>query len=270
MTIVYNTLPDLQIGFSLVFMCIGFGFFVLRGITAGIPGPGYWGLCFFSNAFGFLCWSGILPFERTVYYLAGEAFHILGFGFMVVGALAFTEVVVKKAAAATICSLWAFSWLATLMFFSENDAVAIIVLKYLRSVPIAACGLMLILGKDDGEAVGRRIAGYSLLFWGIFISLSVFFEMSGLVYFSLLVGLQTLAAFGMVAMLVNRIKVKNEDNEKHIEKLEGILPICSYCKKIRDKEDNWKLLEEYIEDRTDASFSHGICPECFEKHRPDR
>jgi methyl-accepting chemotaxis protein len=47
-----------------------------------------------------------------------------------------------------------------------------------------------------------------------------------------------------------------------IKQLEGILPICMYCKKIRDDKDNWQMLEEYISDHSEAFFSHGICPNC--------
>jgi hypothetical protein len=58
--------------------------------------------------------------------------------------------------------------------------------------------------------------------------------------------------------------------QKHVKQLEGILPICSYCKKIRDEKNEWHRLEEYIEDRSKAEFSHGICPECLEKYHPHR
>jgi hypothetical protein len=44
--------------------------------------------------------------------------------------------------------------------------------------------------------------------------------------------------------------------------LRGLLPICSYCKKIRDGQGDWQMLEKYIEDRTGATFTHGICETC--------
>jgi len=49
-----------------------------------------------------------------------------------------------------------------------------------------------------------------------------------------------------------------------IKTLKGIIPICSGCKKIRDDKGYWNLLESYIEKHSDASFSHGMCPECSE------
>ena len=48
------------------------------------------------------------------------------------------------------------------------------------------------------------------------------------------------------------------------EHLQGLLPICSYCKKIRDDKNYWHQVERYIEDHENVSFSHGICPDCFE------
>lgn len=51
-----------------------------------------------------------------------------------------------------------------------------------------------------------------------------------------------------------------------VRQLEGLLPICSYCKKIRDDDQAWCQVEEYVSRRTEATFSHGICPECYERH----
>jgi hypothetical protein len=50
-----------------------------------------------------------------------------------------------------------------------------------------------------------------------------------------------------------------------VKKLVGNLPICGYCKKIRDDQESWYQLEEYITEHSDALFSHGVCPECLEK-----
>ncbi len=50
----------------------------------------------------------------------------------------------------------------------------------------------------------------------------------------------------------------------HVKQLEGILPICSYCKKIRNDLDCWQHVETFVADHSQAKFSHGICPACFE------
>jgi PAS domain S-box-containing protein len=54
-----------------------------------------------------------------------------------------------------------------------------------------------------------------------------------------------------------------------IKTLKGILPICASCKRIRDDKGYWNQIEAYIRDRSDAQFSHGICPECREKLYPE-
>jgi hypothetical protein len=50
-----------------------------------------------------------------------------------------------------------------------------------------------------------------------------------------------------------------------VRTLREILPICSYCKKIRDDENYWQNVESYISQHTNTRFSHGICPSCFEQ-----
>ena len=49
----------------------------------------------------------------------------------------------------------------------------------------------------------------------------------------------------------------------NVKQLRGLLPMCSYCKKIRVDDKYWQQLEGYLSDHSDAEFSHGICPECF-------
>jgi PAS domain S-box-containing protein len=55
----------------------------------------------------------------------------------------------------------------------------------------------------------------------------------------------------------------------HTKTLQGIIPICSACKKIREEKMIWKPIEEYIRDHTDANFSHTLCPECAKRLHPD-
>ena len=49
-----------------------------------------------------------------------------------------------------------------------------------------------------------------------------------------------------------------------VKQLHGILPICSYCRKIRDNSDYWQTVEQYLATHSEAKFSHGICPLCYE------
>ncbi len=64
-------------------------------------------------------------------------------------------------------------------------------------------------------------------------------------------------------------KEKLQEALSEIKTLQGIIPICSYCKQIRDDEGLWNALEEYIRQRSEAVFSHSICPDCLRKHFPE-
>ena len=66
----------------------------------------------------------------------------------------------------------------------------------------------------------------------------------------------------------NLIKKLNKAASE-IKTLKGILPLCSYCKKIRDDKGYWEQVDTYIHANTDADISHGICPDCLKKHFPE-
>jgi hypothetical protein len=55
-----------------------------------------------------------------------------------------------------------------------------------------------------------------------------------------------------------------------IRTLQGLLPICMHCHKIREGKDGWTQLEEYVSQHSEAKFSHGICPECLKKLYPEK
>jgi len=69
--------------------------------------------------------------------------------------------------------------------------------------------------------------------------------------------------------LNKELQIRKEELEKalsEIKTLKGILPICSYCKKIRDDKGYWNQIESYIHKHSEAEFSHSICPNCLKKH----
>jgi hypothetical protein len=76
--------------------------------------------------------------------------------------------------------------------------------------------------------------------------------------------------------ITNPILAKLHDTVSKLERavgevktLRGILPICSFCKKIRDDEGYWNQVEVYVKERSDADFSHSICPDCMKEHYPE-
>jgi signal transduction histidine kinase len=67
----------------------------------------------------------------------------------------------------------------------------------------------------------------------------------------------------------DRVIVELQDALAHIITLTGLLPTCASCKRIRDAENNWVQMEVYIQKHSDATFTHGICPECAKKLYPE-
>jgi DNA-binding response OmpR family regulator len=65
-------------------------------------------------------------------------------------------------------------------------------------------------------------------------------------------------------MVLRRRIVELEAALAEVEQIQGLLCICSDCKRIRDDADNWKTIEKYLAARTDLTFTHGVCPKCME------
>jgi len=92
-------------------------------------------------------------------------------------------------------------------------------------------------------------------------------------------GLGTFVGTQGIARDISARKQAEEEREKlhaklqeafdNIKTLKGLLPICANCKNIRDDKGYWNQIEAYIRDRSDAEFSHSICPDCAEKLYPD-
>lgn len=74
------------------------------------------------------------------------------------------------------------------------------------------------------------------------------------------VGLRVVA---LQQSLADRVR-ELEQALQNVQQLQGLLPICCYCKRIRDDGNYWQRVEEYIAAHSGAQFSHGICPNCFE------
>lgn len=63
------------------------------------------------------------------------------------------------------------------------------------------------------------------------------------------------------------IAIRERDHAlARVRTLHGLIPICAYCKRIRDEKQMWHAIESYIAANSDAQFSHGICPACSKEH----
>lgn len=73
----------------------------------------------------------------------------------------------------------------------------------------------------------------------------------------------------IVAFLTDKVACQHRELKREVNALEGLLPICSFCKKIRNDKEEWEPIEIYIRSRSDTEFSHGLCPECAHTHYAD-
>jgi len=79
--------------------------------------------------------------------------------------------------------------------------------------------------------------------------------------------LQALSRQVMALLEFRRILTHLAETLDHVKQLQALLPICAWCKRVRDDEGYWNQVETYFHDHTGADFTHGICPECLKKVR---
>ena len=83
----------------------------------------------------------------------------------------------------------------------------------------------------------------------------------------------------LLCILYGGFKQANKENSKliielqdalaEVKTLSGLMPICSFCKKIRDDKGYWNQFESYIKEHSQVEFSHSICPECAKNQYPE-
>jgi len=75
----------------------------------------------------------------------------------------------------------------------------------------------------------------------------------------------------LAARVTSALKIEHQRQQleralEEVKALKGLLPICSYCKKIRSDDNYWQEIENYISEHSEAEFSHSICPNCYQTH----
>jgi hypothetical protein len=144
-------------------------------------------------------------------------------------------------------------WLAVLLHFTDYFTGPVINLPTLFIVPVALAAWYN--GRNWGLALAISMPLVRLSFH------SVWQVQWTLVEHGINCGLLILTFSGF-AILIDTIAAQG----RTIQCLEGILPICCFCKKIRSEDQAWHQIEQYITERSEATFSHGWCPACAEKH----
>lgn len=70
------------------------------------------------------------------------------------------------------------------------------------------------------------------------------------------------ALFLCLGLLICWLGQKLHASQRKMKVLSGLLPVCAWCKRVRDEQGEWQMLESYIHDRSEADFTHGMCPDC--------
>jgi hypothetical protein len=259
-----------NLGFAAIFMCISLGFFFLRNVDKKEKAILIWAMSFAMNSIGFIFWSDISVTYKVQMFILGEVFHMSGFITLVYGAYRFFGHKMNRKVAIMILICFLF-WFFSIAMYKKHLDITIFLLRFIRSLIFIFAAVMLFKQEPKKKLIGKQIAAGSMLLWGTYILVTAIWHVvtSSVLQYGILSGFHILAAFGMVAMIVDRIEKVAEENEEKVRKLEGLLPICSYCKKIRDENNQWQVIEQYIEDRSTAAFSHGICPDCMKKYHPE-
>ncbi len=104
-----------------------------------------------------------------------------------------------------------------------------------------------------------------LLPLGRFIIARFFDDPAPLVFLSIN-ALIRIAVLCLLTFFVARTARQTQELKQRVKQLEGILPICMFCKRIRDEHQNWQPIESYISKHSSALFSHGLCSDCQKKH----
>jgi hypothetical protein len=127
-------------------------------------------------------------------------------------------------------------------------------------IPVALmawnCGLRTALGLGAILCVIRFSIQYA---WGIPYTLPV----------AIINGCVRLAVLLIITFLCGKLSEQTQALRARVRTLEGLLPTCAFCKDIRDETGNWHQIEEYVGSRSEARFTHGICPNCVAKHYGD-
>lgn len=176
-----------------------------------------------------------------------------------------------------------------LLSLADNPAALYLTLAAGIISPILAAALA-VLAHRGGCSAGR----FFLCSWGLVLAGLIIANLVGPGYvpanvFTLhfMDAALVLAGLGWSFALTGRLKVHELQQRRLLESLveertrelrsaldavktlEGLLPICSCCKKIRDDQGYWQHVETYLQEHTEADFSHGICPDCAHEHYPE-
>lgn len=258
------------------------------------PGFGFWmaGVTGTALTYGSLAFRGTIPLEISVFltnifwpltgllYLDGLR-RFLGFSKLPPWIYVIPLLVAIHAISTFFyfdSGAWRSLVLSTVFSIAHGLTASLSLKEYSRTKSI----FLLILGLETSLAtalvIGRALFNLTIVNFEFMVSLD-----SELFFFIIFTVLELVICFSFIMLnaewferdlLVTQFALKSNVQElektlAEVKTLKGLLPICSSCKKIRDDNNNWVQMEVYVRDRTEADFSHGICPDCMRKLYPE-
>lgn len=155
----------------------------------------------------------------------------------------------------SVSPLW---WLAVVPVLLAVDDASGLTFEFIPLYVVPVTMAAWYSGRGAGVAVA---AAFPL---GRAVLLSIVHTQSMLAVMQMTLG--AVLVLGFLALAFARFAEHERRLERQIRVLEGLLPICSVCKSIRDTRGQWTRLEAFIQERSDAKFSHGLCPSCATRH----
>ncbi len=152
---------------------------------------------------------------------------------------------------------WVLFSITLLMACSDFLAGPIVFFPFLFVIPVALmawnCGLRTGLWLAAILCTIRFCIQYA---WGIPYALPV----------AIINGALRVAILFFITFLCGKLSAQTQALRARVRTLEGLLPTCAHCKDIRDESGEWQQIEDYVAARSEAQFTHGICPKCAAKH----
>ena len=173
-------------------------------------------------------------------------------------------------------------WLRSLLIAIVAISIAVLLTFPLRRITPDTVGLFLIaaiiiVSRYEGPVIGILASLVSGLIFDWFfdihpyhldLNLATLIRTIVFLLFSLLVASLEVQRRRAISFL-ETTNLSLQAALQQVKQLEGILPICVHCKKIRSSEGSWTQMEEYIQERSQAEFSHGMCPDCYRQLYPE-
>lgn len=245
---------------------------------------------------GFLHWTLATAMSAMGLILIGMRFHWPDALSILLGnSLIFTSIILIPRGLASFCGITQKRpldipllalFIAGYVYFTyaDNQATARIIIFYALSAVFWGQTLFMSLRELPKVLPGINwllsgASGLLLLLSAIHALATLFFEPASTDYFNTgLLQSASLLLWPLFRLVINlsliilnsqRIEHDLSQASQEIKALQGLLPVCSHCKSVRDDEGEWQTLEDYLDHNTQVQITHGMCPHCMTKLYPD-